>query len=66
MSETVGQRLRRLRKGRSQAEVAELTGVSATSVSRHERDAQELTLSHAKMYAKGYGVTLNYIASGRR
>ena len=64
MSETFGQRLRRLRteQGLSRAELAVKAGLGFNSVSNYERDAVWPTIFSASCIADVLGVSLDYLA----
>ena len=64
MSETFGQRLRRLRteQGLSREELAVKAGISFNSISNYERDAVWPTIFSASCIADVLGVSLDYLA----
>jgi len=65
---TVGERLLwcRTRMGWTTREVLRRTGVSASTVSRAERGIGDPTFSGAVKLARAYGVSLDWLATGRK
>ena len=63
---TIGARLRRARglRALTQAELADLTGISRNTVSRLENDVTPLSARHAVALAQGLGVDLEWLLVG--
>lgn len=61
---TQGERLRALRDrvGMRQEDVAKTLGRGRSSIANMENDKQKLTLAHAVVFARLYGVTLDALA----
>jgi len=56
LNRKVGQRLRQLRRGKAQAEIASMVGVHQTQVSQWERGKNLFSLSRLPKVAMAYGV----------
>lgn len=65
-AETLGQRVRRLRRQRgwTQAELGARVGMSATNISGLENDQQDTTVQKAEALATAFCVTVEYLVRG--
>lgn len=61
MKKTTGQKLRKLRGGRSIAETAEAMGIPASTLSMYERDERTPRDSMKVKIAKFYKTTVDYL-----
>jgi transcriptional regulator with XRE-family HTH domain len=65
MAETLGRRIRRarLRKDITQRELADLAGISRTSMNQIEKgETLDPRMSHLRKIAEALGVTMDYLA----
>jgi transcriptional regulator with XRE-family HTH domain len=67
MEDSVGNRLVRARKhkGLSRDQVAERLGVSLSTVQSHENDRNQLRPDSLETYARLYGVSIDWIVTGK-
>lgn len=65
-SETIGDRIRTLRRGRglSQGELAGQVGLTQTTVSNYERGKRTMDIDTARSLADHFGVSLEWLANG--